>query len=305
MAGRFAPTPTSDLHLGNLRTALAAWLAARSSGRRFRLRVEDLDRDRIAAAGPIAARQLDDLAALGLTHDGPVVWQSARTAAYEKALERLDGLTYECFCSRQEIARATVAPHGDDGLRPYPGTCRDLSAAERAERRRSRPPALRVRAEGAVVALTDQLAGPTSGTVDDFVIRRGDGLFAYNFAVVVDDACQGVDQVVRGADLLSSALRQAWLARQLGLAVPQYAHLPLAVAPDGGRLAKRDGAIGLARLRRRGWSVGQVVALLARSLGLDCPEQATAAEMVTGFDWSKLPATEWIVPRQILDLGQV
>ncbi|MDR1807759.1 MAG: tRNA glutamyl-Q(34) synthetase GluQRS [Propionibacteriaceae bacterium] len=295
MAGRFAPTPTSDLHVGNLRTALAAWLAARADGREFRLRVEDLDRDRIAAAAGTAERQLADLAALGLTHDGPVVWQSDRTPAYEAALAALGGRVYECFCSRQEIALAAQAPHAADGLRPYPGTCRDLTEAERARRRRHRSPALRVRANGAEVTLDDRLAGRVTGVVDDFVVRRGDGLFAYNFAVVVDDAFQGVDQVVRGDDLLSSAVRQAWLAQQLGLPIPEYAHVPLAVAPGGGRLAKRDGAIGLARLAADGWTIPRIVAWLGRSLGLEAADEATAADLVDQFNWSKIPRGEWVV----------
>ena len=270
MAGRFAPTPTSPLHVGNLRTALGAWLAARSSGRAFRLRVDDLD------------------------HDGPIVYQSARTKAYEAALETVRPDVYECFCSRREIALAAQAPHASDGLRPYPGTCRHLTPGERAALRRHRAPALRIRADGATVSFRDLVAGPVAGVVDDFVVRRGDGVFAYNFAVVVDDAFQGVDQVVRGDDLASSAVRQAWLARRLGVAVPQYAHLPLAVGPTG-RLAKRDGALSLARLLGEGWTIRRLVALLARSLGLAVGDEATPAGLVEGFDWARLPRQPWLV----------
>jgi len=294
MAGRFAPTPTAPLHLGNLRTAVAAWLAARSSGREFKLRVDDLDHARITAAPGVAAGQLADLAALGLRHDGPVVYQSARTAAYEAALAELDADLYECFCSRKEIALAAQAPHASDGLRPYPGTCRDLTDAERAARRRQRPPALRVRADAARLAVPDRVAGTIAGVVDDFVVRRGDGVFAYNFAVVVDDAFQGVDQVVRGDDLASSAVRQAWLARRLGLAVPEYAHLPLAVGRHG-RLAKREGAADLARLRADGWTVPRLVAFIGRSLGLPAGDEATVEDLVDTFDWARLPRQPWVV----------
>ncbi|MDR1513504.1 MAG: tRNA glutamyl-Q(34) synthetase GluQRS [Propionibacteriaceae bacterium] len=295
MAGRFAPTPTSALHVGNLRTALAAYLAARSTGREFKLRVEDLDHARIEAAGELAAGQLRDLATLGLVHDGPVVRQSGRAGAHEAALAALGDQVYECFCSRREIALAAHAPHAADGLRPYPGTCRDLSPSRRDELRRHRSPALRVCADAAEATVLDALAGEVTGVVDDFVVRRGDGVFAYNFAVVVDDGFQGVDQVVRGDDLLSSAPRQAWLARQLGLPVPEYGHVPLAVAGDGGRLAKRDGAISLERLLAQGWTVGRVVAWLARSLGLDCPDDVDVADLVGLFDWANVPRDPWVV----------
>ncbi|MDR1450681.1 MAG: tRNA glutamyl-Q(34) synthetase GluQRS [Propionibacteriaceae bacterium] len=296
MAGRFAPTPTSRLHLGNLRTALAAWLAARASGRDFLIRIEDLDQARTAAAAGVAEGQLRDLARLGLNHDGPVVRQSERTALYESALARLDGLVYECFCSRKEIAAAAQAPHGPDGGQPYSGACRDLSAAQRASLRRRRPAALRVRADGAAAAFSDQLAGNQTGFVDDFVLRRGDGVFAYNFAVVVDDAAQGVDQVLRGADLLVTSLRQVWLVKQLGWPVPEYAHLPLAVGPGGRRLAKRDGSDGLSRLAAAGWSAESVTAVLGRSLGLDVPEAAVRpADLVERFALDRIPAAEWTV----------
>lgn len=202
MAGRFAPSPTSDLHLGNLRTALLAWLFARGSGRDFLLRIEDLDTQRVTAAPEVAARQIADLTAIGLDFDGEPVWQSERLASYARAVDRLD--SYECFCTRREIAEAASAPHAD-GYRPYPGTCRDLSEGERAQRRRTRPPAIRVRADGATQTVTDRWAGEVTGVVDDFVVVRNDGVPAYNLAVVVDDVAQGVDQVVRGDDLLSSS----------------------------------------------------------------------------------------------------
>ena len=296
MAGRYAPSPTSALHLGNLRTAVVAWLMARSTGRRFVLRIEDLDVARVAAAGDVAGGQLADLAALGLEFDPPVVRQSDRLDAYQEAAGRLGDRLYECFCTRREIAEAASAPHGD-GFRPYPGTCRDLSGAQRAERRRSRAPALRVRADGAGCTITDVWAGEVAGVVDDFVVRRNDGVWAYNFAVVVDDLAQSVDQVVRGDDLLSSAPRQAWLAGLLGGEPPVYGHVPLAVNPAGTRLAKRDGAVTLADLAGLGIDPGRALGLIAGSLGLAGPgEPVTTAKLLERWDPSALPRQPWVVP---------
>ena len=293
MAGRFAPSPTSDLHLGNLRTALVAWLLARTTGRQFRLRVEDLDTRRVAAAPAVARRQLADLAALGLDPDGQRVWPSGRLDAYADAVAGLD--TYPCYCTRREIAEAASAPHGD-AFRPYPGTCLRLPASRRAELETTRPPALRVRANRASSTVQDLWAGAITGTVDDFVVVRNDGVPAYNLAVVVDDLALGIDQVCRREDLLSSAPRQAWLARQLGGISPNYAHVPLAVNPDGKRLAKRDGAVTLADLARLGWSPARVLAHLARSLDLaDSGEPVTTTELLGRFDPSALPREPWIV----------
>ncbi|MCL2489863.1 MAG: tRNA glutamyl-Q(34) synthetase GluQRS [Propionibacteriaceae bacterium] len=264
MAGRFAPTPTSDLHLGNLRTALLAWVMARSTGRGFIVRIEDLDQARVKAAPGVAQRQLDDLAALGIDWDGDVLWQSQRFDLYRQYAATLD--TYECFCSRAEIAAASQAPHGD--YRPYPGTCAKLTRAQRAARRgEGRAPAIRVRAGGAFMTVHDVHAGDVTGAVDDFVLIRGDGTPAYNLAVVVDDGLQAVDQVVRGADLLTSAPRQAWLATQLGFPVPTFAHVGLAVNSSGVRLAKRDGAVTLRALREQGFEATDVLGLITDSLG--------------------------------------
>lgn len=299
MAGRFAPSPTSDLHLGNLRTALLAWLFARGSGRDFLLRIEDLDTQRVTAAPEVAARQIADLTAIGLDFDGEPVWQSERLASYARAVDRLD--SYECFCTRREIAEAASAPH-DDGYRPYPGTCRDLSDAERAARRAGRPPALRVRSPGETVTVDDVWHGRVSGVVDDFVVRRNDGAYAYNLAVVVDDIAQGVDQVVRGDDLLSSAPRQAWLTQKLGGAVPLYGHVPLVVGADGRRLAKRDGAITLGDLAGLGWTPAQALTLLGASLGLVTEAEASEEALVSPetllkrFDPGTLPRTPWVLP---------
>ena len=280
MAGRFAPSPTSDLHLGNLRTALLAWLMARSTKRQFHLRVEDLDQARVAAAPGVAAAQLADLVALGITWDGPVLRQSDRFDIYADYAARLD--TYECFCTRAEIAAAAQAPHGN--YRPYPGTCAHLTSAQRSARRaEGRPPAIRVRASSAETTIWDAHAGWVSGVVDDFVLLRGDGTPAYNLAVVVDDGLTGVDQVVRGADLLSSAPRQAWLAGQLGLPVPEYAHVGLAVNQQGDRLAKRDGAVTMAQLTAKGTNV---LGVITDSLGW--PRVGSAAELLDAVDQAPL-----------------
>lgn len=293
-AGRYAPSPSGDLHVGNLRTALLAWLFARSTGREFLVRVEDLDR----VADGAEARQLADLAAIGLDWDGEPVRQSARTDLYAQALTRLD--VYECYCTRREILAAPSAPHAPEGA--YPGTCRDLTEAQRVERRRERPAALRLRATVDEFTVTDVLHGEYTGAVDDFVLRRGDGTYAYNLAVVVDDAAQGVDQVVRGDDLLSSAPRQAYLGtllsstprsanlgRLLGDPSPTYAHVPMVLGPTGVRLAKRDGAVTLAE--RGGPEV--VLPEIAASLGL---RGRTPREMLDDFDPARLPREPWTLP---------
>lgn len=292
-AGRFAPSPTSELHLGNLRTALLAWLFARSTGRGFRLRIEDLDTVRVAVARGVERSQLGDLAAIGLDFDGEVVRQSERLDVYRAALAGLD--TYDCYCTRKEIAEAASAPHGD-GYRPYPGTCLRLSARRRAELAATRPPALRVRADGASSTVHDVLHGEVTGVVDDFVLVRNDGTPAYNLAVVVDDLAMGVDQVVRGDDLLSSAPRQAWLATRLGGTPPGYAHVPLAVNADGKRLAKRDGAVSLSALARLGTRPGQVLTRIAVSLQLAEPEEpVTPSVLLDRFDPAMLPRDHWVV----------
>jgi glutamyl-tRNA synthetase len=278
--GRYAPSPSGPLHLGNLRTALLAWLFARSAGARFLLRVEDLDQGR---SRPEHERgQLADLAAIGLDWDGSVVRQSERHALYEAAIARLD--TYPCFCTRAEIRDAASAPHGMPNA--YPGICRDLTAAQRAQREASgRWPALRLRAGGATVAFADRLLGRHEGVVDDLVVRRNDGTPAYNLAVVVDDADQGVAEVVRGADLLDATPSQLYLARALGLPEPSYAHVPLVLGPDGSRLAKRHGAVTLADRAALGETPDDVRAELLRSAGL--PGELDAA--LEAFDPAALP----------------
>jgi glutamyl-tRNA synthetase len=246
VTGRFAPSPTGPLHVGNLRTALLAWLLARAAGAPFLVRMEDLDR--VTSSPAHEARQLADLAAIGVDWDGAVVRQSERFHHYGAAIDGLAaaGLTYECFCTRREIRDAVSAPHGPDVR--YPGTCRDLSDAERAVRRRERPAAIRLRAPRGQVTVVDRLAGPYAAAPDDVVLRRNDGVPAYNLAVVVDDGLQGVTEVVRGDDLLASTPSQVLLQRLLGIPTPRYVHVPLVVGADGGRLAKRHGAVTLADL---------------------------------------------------------
>ncbi|MEE9243197.1 MAG: tRNA glutamyl-Q(34) synthetase GluQRS [Mycobacterium sp.] len=284
-AGRFAPSPSADLHIGNLRTAVLAWLFARTSGRRFLIRVEDLD-DRTHVG--IAERQLEDLTALGLSWDEPATWQTEHQQRYHTAVEALAdrGLLYECYCTRKDIAAAPRAPHAPEGA--YPGTCRDLTDKQRHVRRQEtgRPPALRLRADTSCYTVHDVLHGDYTGVVDDFVVRRGDGVPAYNLAVVLDDAASGVDQVVRGDDLLSSSPRQAYLVRLLGHPVPRYAHVPLVLNSGGARLAKRDGAVTLAEIGVRG-----TLEQIADSLGY---KSATVEGMLAEFDPGRLPPTPWV-----------
>jgi len=283
-AGRYAPSPSGDLHVGNLRTAVLAWLFARHEGRDFVLRVDDLDRVREGAE----ERQLADLAALGLTWDGPVLHQSDRLDAYRRAVDELTtaGLTYECFCTRREILDAPTAPHQAPGS--YPGTCRGLTGAERDRRRAERPAALRLRSEVDTWTVRDRIHGAWTGAVDDLVLRRGDGVPAYNLTVVLDDTHQGVDQVVRGDDLLSSTPRQAYLATLLGVPTPEYVHVPLVLNASGARLAKRDGAVTLRELTERGVAV---LDLIGTSLGL--PGDSLEA-MLDAFDPDALPRDPWI-----------
>jgi glutamyl-tRNA synthetase len=286
-AGRFAPSPSADLHIGNLRTAMLAWLLARSSGRRFVMRVDDLD-DRKRT--DIAHRQLEDLAAIGLSWHGDIYWQSRHRRRYDHVIDGLAqrGLLYECYCSRRDIQQAPRAPHAPQGA--YPGTCRDLSAADRAARRHytGRPPALRLRAQVSAYTVADLLHGRYTGVVDDFVVRRGDGVPAYNLAVVVDDAAQDIDQVVRGDDLLASTPRQAYLASLLGYPERVYAHVALVLNADGARLAKRDGAVTLAEV-----GVEKAFTQIAASLGWP---SRNLDELLAQFDPSRLPRKPWIYP---------
>ncbi|HEY7629995.1 MAG TPA: tRNA glutamyl-Q(34) synthetase GluQRS [Thermoleophilaceae bacterium] len=285
--GRFAPSPSGRLHLGNLRTALLAWLFARSGDGRFLLRIEDLDRARSKPEHERA--QIEDLRAIGLDWDEQeLLRQSTRTACYREALEQLRaaGRVYPCWCTRAEIRAASEAPHGPLPEGAYPGTCRHLSAAERADRERSgRPAALRLDAQAAQIEFEDRLHGRVTGVVDDFVLWRGDDAPAYQLAVVVDDADQGVTEVVRGDDLLDSTPRQIKLCRLLGMDVPRYAHVPLVLGPDGSRLAKRHGAVTL-----EDHDPAKALSWMAASVGLGEPGEAvTATQLIDRFEPAALP----------------
>jgi glutamyl-tRNA synthetase len=295
VTGRFAPSPTGVLHVGNLRTALLSWCAARHDGGRWLVRMEDLDP--VTSSREHERRQLDDLARLGLVPDGEVVRQSERFDRYRAAIEQLraDDLVYPCYCTRREIREAAAAPHGDglpDGA--YPGTCRQLGEQQRrAHERDGRRAALRLRTDGERYTFTDLVLGEVTGAVDDVVLQRNDGVPAYNLAVVVDDHEQGVDQVVRGDDLASSTPRQMHLHHLLGFAAPTYAHVPLVVGPDGARLAKRHGAVTLDDLVARGATDAQVLRLLAGSIGVTVSGDVTADEVAARFDLASLPREPW------------
>lgn len=262
------------------------------------MRIDDLDAGRSRPG--FADAQLEDLAALGLDWDGPVVRQSERGELYEAAIAQLDaaGLLYPCFCTRAEIREAASAPHGALPGGAYPGTCRELSAAQCAARERAgRPPALRLRAGAAKVTFTDRLLGEHRGVVDDLVVRRNDGAAAYNLAVVVDDTAQGVGEIVRGADLLETTARQLHVRALLDGPAVSHAHVPLVLGADGARLAKRHGAVTLADHTAAGRSALQVRAELAASVGLAEPgEQPSLDELLTRFDPDALPKEPTVMP---------
>jgi glutamyl-tRNA synthetase len=283
------------LHLGNLRTALVAWLMARQGDAGFIVRMEDLDR---VTSSPVhEADQLASLSRIGLDWDGDVLHQSERFALYREAIRRLQsrGLVYECYCTRREIRLAAEAPQGADPDGSYPGTCRHLTSDDRRSLQSAgRQPALRLMSDGCEESFDDTFCGTYTGRVDDFVLQRNDGVPAYNLAVVVDDAAQGVTEVVRGDDLLASTPRQVLLHRLLELPLPQYAHVPLVLAPDGSRLAKRHGAVTLADLAQRGCSPADVCARLAASLGMDTGGMGVLArDLIDLFDPHRVPPTPW------------
>jgi glutamyl-Q tRNA(Asp) synthetase len=294
--GRFAPSPTGPLHAGSLVAALGSWLMARRDGGRWLLRMEDLDAPRVVPG--CADDILRTLESLGFAWDGEVVCQSRRTEAYRAAFERLaaDGAAYPCGCTRAEIARAATAPHDGDDELPYPGGCRGGLPPGKA------PRAWRVRVGSEPVRFEDALMGTQAfdlaSTCGDFVVKRADGLFAYQLAVVVDDAWQGVNQVVRGADLLGSTPRQIHIQRLLGLPTPAYAHLPLVAAPGGGKLSKRDSAVSLASGCDPARDGGSLLASALAFLGQPVPPDAARrrgpeilAEALAAFDPARIPRT--------------
>lgn len=306
--GRFAPTPSGRMHLGNLFCALLAWLSARSAGGRVILRQENLDTLRTSYA---YAEQLEaDLRFLGLDWDeggtsgGPSApyYQSERAAYYESLLARLQAqnLVYPCFCSRAQL-HAAEAPHTSDGEVVYPGTCRTLTPAEVEAKAKKRPPALRLQVPAETVAFVDGHYGPVRQDLvrecGDFILRRSDGVFAYQLAVVADDAAMGVTEVVRGRDLLSSTPRQIYLYKLLGFQPPQFIHTPLLLASDGRRLSKRDADLDLDGLRSRGFTGPELVGRLAYLAGLlDKPEPVRPQELITAFSWEKVPLDDICLP---------
>lgn len=301
--GRFAPTPSGRMHLGNLLAALLAWLDVRSVGGKLVLRIEDLDTQRTS---PEFAKQLmDDLHWLGLDWDEggfePDYMQSHRTVYYEEAFRVLEskGLIYPCYCTRSE-RMAVSAPHRDDGAVVYSGKCFHMTVMEREALERSgRRPAWRVRCPDLEITLEDGNCGAyvenLARDCGDFIVRRSDGVFAYQLAVVVDDALMGVDHVVRGRDLLCSAPRQVWLHKVLGYKPPEFFHTPLLLASDGRRLAKRDHDLDMGSLRKR-YTAEELTGLLAFYAGLlEAPEKVTAKELVSQFSWGKVPKNDVVV----------
>lgn len=309
VTGRFAPTPSGRMHLGNLFCSLLAWLAAKKEGGRVVLRIEDLDQLRTS---PVYAEQAEaDLKFLGLFWDeggslgGPHAPydQGSRSPYYQELLGRLEalGLVYPCFCSRAEL-HAANAPHASDGEVVYAGTCRGLTREEIAEKSRKRPPALRLKVPAEKVAFVDGHYGlveqDLAAECGDFILRRSDGVFAYQLAVVADDAAMGVTQVVRGRDLLSSAPRQLYLYRLLGFPEPAFAHAPLLLAPDGRRLSKRDRDVSLEALEEKGLTGSEIVGRLAFLAGLlDRPEAAQPQDLLPVFAWDKVPREDVCLPQ--------
>ena len=307
VVGRFAPSPSGRLHLGNLGCSLLAWLSAKSKGGKIILRIEDLDATRCPRS--FADQIEEDLTYLGLTWDeggstgGPAApyYQSECSPIYDEAYAQLEekGLLYPCFCSRAAL-HAASAPHRSDGDVIYPGTCRHLTAEQRSQRRRTKSPAIRVIVPDETIAFTDGHLGLYAENLardcGDFAVRRGDGVYAYQLAVTVDDARMGVTEVVRGADLLSSTPRQLYLYKTLGLQAPAFYHCPLLLAPGGRRLSKRDGDDSLENLRQK-YTAAQIIGKLAFVYGLqETPAPAMPADLVENFSWQKVPREDVTIP---------
>lgn len=312
--GRFAPSPSGEMHLGNAWTALLAWLQVRSLGGTMVLRVEDLDPGR--SRPEYAAQIMEDLRWLGLDWDeGPDVGgpygpyrQDERRGLYREALAQLAArdLVYPCYCTRGEIQAAASAPHAGEGETAYPGTCRSLDNRRRqAQEARGRRPALRLKAPQGVTAFTDGLRGAVSQEIaaacGDFIVRRSDGVHAYQLAVVVDDALMRISHVLRGDDLLASTPRQLYLYRLLNFAPPAFTHAPLLISPDGRRLSKRQKDLALAALRERGVAAEAVIGFLAWKAGLsDRPQPLRAGDLIGRFDPAALPREPVVVEGRLL-----
>lgn len=289
VVGRFAPTPSGRMHLGNVFAALIAWLSVRSQGGEMVLRMEDLDTLRTSDAYARLLRQ--DLAWLGLDYDRETPPQSTRSETYDRYFDRLMemGLLYPCYCTRSQL-HSVNAPHLSDGTYVYPGTCRNLTP--QARRAMNRAPAWRVVVPDRLWSLDDRVQGRyelnLAKDCGDMVVRRADGVYVYQLAVTVDDGEAGVTEVVRGMDLLSSAPRQMYLQELFGFPHPQYAHVPMLLAPDGRRLSKRDRDLDLGELQKR-FSPEAIIGLLAHAAGLiDRPAPISAADLAKEFQWSNL-----------------
>ena len=297
ICGRFAPSPSGRMHLGNLWSCLLAWLAARSAGGGMVLRLEDLDPDRCKRK--YCDQVMLDLEWLGLDWDNQPVYQSQRTDLYAQAFQKLEdqGLIYPCYCTRAERLAAS-APHRSDGVPIYDGRCGKLTDEDRAELSKTRRPAWRVRVPAGERTFADLLQGAYREDLaldcGDFILRRSDGVYAYQLAVVVDDALMGVTQVVRGGDLLDSTPRQLWIQEKLGFSHPEYGHVPLLLSPDGRRLAKRDRDQELGTLKER-YTAPELVGRLALAAGL-LPEYVpvTPRELLPLFSWDKLPREDMV-----------
>ena len=296
MTGRYAPSPTGEMQLGSVLAAVLSWLSARQQGGMWKLRIEDLDPQR--SRQEYADRLMRDLEWLGLTWDGEVVYQSQRTAIYEQYLQQLHVLTYPCTCTRNEIL-AAQAPHESDGRVVYPGTCRPNGVESQKSKVDSlitsvdRPAAIRLMVPDEMIEYEDRVYGHQSVNLathcGDFILRRSDGVFAYQLAVVVDDAEMGVTEVVRGRDLLLSAAQQIYLYRLLGKDVPTYSHHPLLVNSRGQRLCKRDQSLAVGALRER-YSAQDIIGRLAYAVRLiPAPEPVTPQQFLTYSSWSKIP----------------
>ena len=301
--GRFAPTPSGRMHLGNVFSALLAWLSVRAAHGELVLRIEDLDTLRCSAENAEILK--DDLRWLGLTWDAEQPDQSTRSEYYESILDRLrgDGFVYPCWCTRGDLKNAANAPHASDGHPIYPGTCRNLTEEERTAKAKVRAPLWRLRVPDESIAFSDGHYGPYAENLarecGDFILRRADGVFAYQLAVVADDIDAGITQVVRGRDLLSSTPRQLFLYRLLNAAPPEYYHVPLLTAPDGRRLSKRDGDQSLENLREK-YTAQEIVGKLAYAYGLQ-PEPAprTPESLIKDFSWAKVPKQDVCLPEDL------
>ena len=302
VVGRFAPTPSGRLHLGNLLCCLLAYLSARSAGGKFLLRIEDVDVPRCPKR--LSDQCIEDLRILGFDWDEPPLFQSERTEIYQRYFDQLDdlGLVYPCFCTRAQL-HAAQAPNLGDREPVYAGTCAGLSKEEIAERAKARRPAMRMRLPDETVSFTDCHYGPYSENLaketGDFIIRRSDGLFGYQLAAVVDDALTGVNEIVRGRDILASTPRQIHMLRILGFSVPEYSHIPLLMDSEGRRLAKRDKDLSLDELLKR-YTPEDILGMLAFAYGV-LPEwrRATLDELVRIFDWKNVKREDMRLPKDL------